>query len=120
MIGMPIYTLRCPDHGVFDTLLPYQDRDTPQSCKCGKAMVRIPAMPRVFGDYPPYQSPVDGRVIEGRKAHREDLYSNGYILHEPGISEDIKRNKKYQEEKFDQFLDKALIESAQEVCAKHG
>jgi len=30
-------------------------------------------VPRVFGDLPAYASPLDGRMIEGRRARRYDL-----------------------------------------------
>lgn len=38
-----------------------------------------PATPKVFGDLPGYQSPIDGRWIEGRRARRYDLESNDCI-----------------------------------------
>ena len=33
--------------------------------------------PFVWDDLPAYESPIDGRVVEGRKARREDLKRNG-------------------------------------------
>lgn len=38
-----------------------------------------PVTPRVFGDLPGYQSPIDGRWIEGRRARRYDMESNGCV-----------------------------------------
>jgi hypothetical protein len=35
--------------------------------------------PRVWSDIEPYQSPVDGRVISGRRAKRDDLARSGCI-----------------------------------------
>ena len=35
--------------------------------------------PRTFGDLPGYQSPIDGRWIEGRRARKYDLESNGCV-----------------------------------------
>ena len=35
--------------------------------------------PMVFGDYQDYRSPVDGKVISGRRQRRYDLESNGCI-----------------------------------------
>jgi hypothetical protein len=32
--------------------------------------------PAVFGDLPEYDSPIDGRIVSGRKARREDLKRN--------------------------------------------
>ena len=36
-------------------------------------------LPMVYGDTPPYRSPIDGRWIEGRRARRYDLESNNCI-----------------------------------------
>lgn len=35
--------------------------------------------PRVFSDLPGYQSPIDGRWIEGRRARRYDMESNNCV-----------------------------------------
>lgn len=35
--------------------------------------------PRVFGDYEGYQSPVDGRWIEGRRARKYDMERHGCV-----------------------------------------
>lgn len=36
-------------------------------------------VPRVFGDLPGYQSPIDGRWIEGRRARKYDMESNNCV-----------------------------------------
>lgn len=36
-------------------------------------------MPRVFGDLPGYQSPIDGKWIEGRRARKYDMESNNCV-----------------------------------------
>lgn len=35
--------------------------------------------PRVFGDYPAYESPVTGQVVEGRRARRYDMEKHNCI-----------------------------------------
>jgi hypothetical protein len=42
-------------------------------------------LPFVMRDTPAYASPIDGRIIEGRVARREDLKRNGCIEVEPGM-----------------------------------
>ena len=37
------------------------------------------ATPRVFGDLPGYQSPIDGSWIEGRRARKYDLEKNNCV-----------------------------------------
>lgn len=36
-------------------------------------------VPPVFGDYPPYQSPVTGEWIEGKRARKADLEKHGCV-----------------------------------------
>lgn len=55
---------------------------------------RPPQLPRVFGDIEGYQSPIDGKWVEGRRARRYDLESNHCIP-----MDDIPR-KKLKNEKF--------------------
>ena len=37
------------------------------------------AAPRVWGDLPGYRSPIDGAMIEGRRARRYDLEKNNCV-----------------------------------------
>lgn len=37
------------------------------------------ATPRVYGDLPGYQSPIDGRWVEGRRARRYDMEKNNCV-----------------------------------------
>lgn len=36
-------------------------------------------LPMMYGDLPAYTSPIDGRLIEGRRARRYDLESNNCV-----------------------------------------
>jgi len=50
--------------------------------RTGEPMVTgdwVPVVPMVRGDYPGYESPVDGRWIEGARARRYDLESNNMV-----------------------------------------
>lgn len=40
-------------------------------------------MPMVIPDTPEYRSPIDGRLISGRSARREDLKRNNCVPYEP-------------------------------------
>lgn len=35
--------------------------------------------PRVFGDLPAYRSPIDGKLVDGRRARRYDMESNNCV-----------------------------------------
>jgi hypothetical protein len=48
--------------------------------------------PAVIGDYAPYECPVTGKMIEGRKAHEENLKRTGCRILEPGEAEAHKRS----------------------------
>ena len=39
----------------------------------------------IWADLPAYESPIDGRIIEGRVQRREDLKRNGCREYDPGM-----------------------------------
>lgn len=53
----------------------------------------------VIADLEPFISPSTGKVINSRVALRNDLEMSGHILNEPGLKQDIARNKEYQADK---------------------
>lgn len=73
---MPIYKARCEQCGFVEAYVrPISFRDQiPEHCS--ERMTRIIEAPAVRADLPPYESPIDGRMIEGRAARREDLKRN--------------------------------------------
>lgn len=80
-----------------------------------KALVEVPIEYRqpiesaaVFGDLPAYESPIDGRVVDGRRARRLDLTRSGCRPYE-GRDQEQKEANKYkaeQERKLDQLAEK--------------
>jgi hypothetical protein len=74
------------------------------------------AMPMISSDYKAYECPVTGNMIEGRRAHSENLKVTGCRLHEKGEFEDVKKNgKKYVEARMDLAIDKAVDEVARDL-----
>lgn len=70
---MPMYTTRCSECGRKQTIfrtVANRDVDLPQ---CHGRMARIVEAPAVQADLPGYQSPIDGKWVEGRRARTEDL-----------------------------------------------
>lgn len=51
--------------------------------------------PRVFGDLPGYQSPIDGKWVDGRRARKYDMESNGCV-----DANDVSKPRKLKNEKF--------------------
>ena len=99
---MPLYNFYCHNCvAAQDIFSSVADRDAPVYCgQCQGLMQRRVAAPMVRGDYPGYTSPVDGRWIEGRKAHREDLARHGCRILEPGETKAFEHRKAREEEAF--------------------
>lgn len=47
----------------------------------------------VLRDYESYNCPITGKLIEGRKAHRENLEKHGCRIFEPGEHTDFVKNR---------------------------
>lgn len=85
---MPIYAYRCQQGHAFDRYLPMAEFATEQSCECGAVSRKIITAAMIRGDIPGYQSPVDGRWVEGKRARREDLARNNCVPYEPSMKQD--------------------------------
>lgn len=64
--------------------------------------------PLVIPDLPSYQSPVTGKLIEGRRARREDLKQNHCIEYDPGMKDDAARRRAESDAKLDTVLNESL------------
>ena len=74
------------------------------------------AMAMISSDYKAYECPVTGNMIEGRRAHSENLKVTGCRLHEKGEFEDVKKNgKKYVEARMDLAIAKAVDDVARDL-----
>ena len=62
-------------------------------CPCGGVTHRVICAPAVHAAFDSYISPASSKLIESRTQQREDLYKTGHILSEPGLRQDIARNK---------------------------
>lgn len=82
------------------------------------------AAPFVWDDLPAYTSPIDGQLVDGRKARREDLKRNGCRPYE-GREQEAKEAAKYraqQDRKLDTLADRMAHEAwaqAPERVRKH-
>jgi len=72
--------------------------------------------PMILGDYEPYECPVTGKMIEGRKAHSENLKKTGCRILERGEKEhNTKNGKKRMFDQIDQAVDKCVEEVARDL-----
>lgn len=107
---MPLYDYRCSRGHVFEGFSTIAARHH-RLCSCGvPAELVILHAPRVFGDLPGYQSPIDGRWVEGRRARNEDLKRSGCRPYEGFESESkqMARTQKENEDKLDHQIDVAV------------
>lgn len=68
--------------------------------------------PYIMGDIPEYTSPVDGRLISGRKQRREDLKRNGCVEYDPGMKDQSRRMREDRDRKLEVSLGEAIERTA--------
>ncbi len=102
---MPIYSYLCEAGHDFDRYLPLSEYAKPQTCECGKTAEKQLSAPMVVTDLPGYQSPVDGRWIEGRKARREDLARNNCVPYEPSMKDEQQKRLARSNAEIDRKVD---------------
>ena len=69
----------------------------------------------VIGDTPDYTSPIDGKLISGRKQRREDLKRNNCVEYDPGMKDDARRIRKEQERQFERGLGETMQRTATQL-----
>jgi len=70
----------------------------------------------IAGDYRPYECPITGKIIDGRREHRENLELHGCRIHEKGEFEDVKKNgRKNIEASMDAAIDKSVDAIAHQI-----
>lgn len=66
----------------------------------------------VMGDTPDYTSPIDGRLVSGRKQRREDLRRNNCVEYDPGMKSDAQRRRMDEDKRFDRSLGETMERTA--------
>ena len=111
---MPTYVFRCPSCSQqFERVLRLSEYDSPQQCVCGAVAERQICAPAVRGDYAPYECPITGRTIEGRRAHEENLKRHGCRVLEPGESAEASRRRA----ESDRALETSIESTAEQFVA---
>lgn len=110
----PLYESMCDECGQQQDYYQTMDKclDTPWCC--GKKMHKVILnASMVVADLPSYQSPIDGKWIDGRKARQEDLKRSGSRPWEGLESErkEAAKTKQYEDEKLDASLTKSASEA---------
>ena len=73
------------------------------------------AMPYVAGDYKPYDCPVTGKEIDGRREHEDNLRLHDCRIHEKGELEDVKKNG---QKRINASIDAAIDRSVEAVASQ--
>jgi putative FmdB family regulatory protein len=104
---MPLYTFSCSQcRKRFDLFRKMADYQQPAGCPtCNTPAQRVITPVAVLGDFPAYECPVTGKVIEGRRAHEENLKRTGCRISEPGEKDEFLRRKVAEEVAFDSAIE---------------
>jgi hypothetical protein len=97
--------------------------DNYDSIKWSRAACEPPAKtrkrvsgPYIQGDYIPYECPITGDIIDGKREHAQNLEKHGCRVHEKGEFEDVKKHgRKRYEAELDRAIDKAVEAAAHEI-----
>jgi hypothetical protein len=118
---MPMYTTRCGQCGRRQTIFRHvSTRDAELPVCHGAAMQRVIEAPAVHADLPGYQSPIDGKWVEGRRARTEDLKRSNCRPWE-GMETERKEAVKRAEEadrKFETQIERGIAETFNNMSAE--
>lgn len=108
---MPIYVAECgPCNRRLDYVRKVADRNDTPMCECGHRMQKIITPTHVQPDLPEYESPIDGRIIRGRRARRYDLERSGSRPYEGLDAEqrEAAKRRAENEKRIERQLDESL------------
>lgn len=112
---MPLYEFRCLKGHEFDRVLRLAAYDEPQTCSCGQPAMRLVSAAYVAPDLPDYRSPVDGRLVSGRKARRDDLARNGCVEFEPSLRGEIDKRVRTEEAQLERAIEETVEREIHEM-----
>lgn len=108
---MPTYTFVCAQcRKVEDVVLRVSERDNPRVCGCEEPMQRLSVYAPMLGgvEFREYVSPATGRLISSPAQERDELARNNCVIDEPGMKQDIQRNRARSEEESDAHIERLV------------
>jgi putative FmdB family regulatory protein len=104
---MPLYDYKCATCGRGKAIfLKLAELNNVQECpNCSFPMNRLISAPAVLGDYPPYTCPITGKLIEGRRAHQENLKRHGCRVFEAGEIDSYQHRVVQEDAKLESALE---------------
>jgi len=127
---MPLYTFQCPCCGKQDAVFRKvaERHDAPDCKRCvviadepyPVKMRRLVEAPSVQTDIPGYQSPIDGKWVEGRRARHEDLKRSNCRPWEGMATERSEAVKRAEEadRKFETQIERGIAETFNNMSAE--
>lgn len=108
---MPTYGYCCPKGHHFDTFTSIGNYVPKEICpQCGAISERYLTPQAISGDYAPYNCPITGQLISGKKEHEANLRKHGCRIIEKGEREDFDRRKASRDESFRQSVRQTVAE----------
>ena len=106
---MPIYVYSCRGCGErFERFMPLALYRQTVVHTCAGIGQKVILPPMVRGDLPSYTSPIDGRLIEGRRARMEDLRRNNCRPYEDGEKEYHEKARAQENARLDARIDQTV------------
>jgi putative FmdB family regulatory protein len=114
---MPIYQYRCNACGTFEHYHSLAEYLTPTGCpECSKIATKVILPAMVMPDWGPYDCPITGKVVWGRRAHAENLKQHGCRVFERGEREEFTRRKKERQRDFERSVERVVDKAAQHIA----
>lgn len=117
---MPLYSFECSECHKRDAVFrKIASRNEAPLC-CDKSMVRVIEAAAIQADLPGYQSPIDGRWIEGKRARMEDMKRNGCRPWEGMESEkkEAQRRAEYADKDYEKGLEAQIMNTYNNMSAE--
>ncbi len=110
---MPTYDYECPACAARESrFFPMADFDVTVHCsKCSRPMTKVflsAPLGVVQPTYQPYRCPITEKVIDGRKAHQENLARHGCRVLETGEKEAADRRRAESEAALDRGVEETV------------
>jgi hypothetical protein len=116
---MPIYVYDCRGCGKrFERFMPLALYRNTVLHECAGLGTKVILPPMIHGDLPAYESPIDGRLIEGRRARQEDLRRNNCRPYETGEKEQNERARVQANERLERRIDETIEQAVLTMPAR--
>ena len=113
---MPLYSYKCKCGEEFTQFLKLAELEKEIHCHiCHEVATRVISAPMVIGDYQPYDCPITGKRIEGRKAHEENLKRHGCRVYEVGETEAFRRKKAEEDSRLERSIAESVEKSIESM-----